>query len=236
MFFSAPFHSLADGAGAPISTLGRHTLGFSISAGLFQRDIEFDKPLDKLGADAEDKAILTSFRPIVLKAQANIHDRINPFGIFGMADLRVDENDFEGTMKPFFGGGIALNLLDTLDAGPDIGLEAHSVYTFNDDDISVSSVSQDAKTGVDLNYLEIQAALFFHKRISNFIPFIGIVYSDTFFSELSGGGKKIGYGARTFPIGMFAGLDYFVTPNIYIHSELHNFVEDAIILGFGFDL
>ncbi|MBI2061454.1 MAG: hypothetical protein HYT87_17075 [Nitrospirae bacterium] len=220
----------ADNVGAPAGVLGRHKVGFSVNSGVFQRDVEFKEGLSQAGAANEDKAVLTSIRPIVLKAQGNILDWLNPYALFGIADLRLDENNYEGTMKPYVGGGAVFRVVDSLEAGPDISFQLHSAYTYSNAYISSENES------FDLNYWEVQAALILHKRISNFIPFMGIAYSDTFLSELSGNNAKLDYGARTVPVGLFAGLDYFITPNVYIHSELHNFVEDAIIVGLGFDL
>ncbi|MBI2890706.1 MAG: hypothetical protein HYY13_07965 [Nitrospirae bacterium] len=226
----APSLASADNVGGPIGVLTRSKLGLSLSAGLFQRDVEFDTKLDDYGARDETKVVQTSIRPIVLKAQVSALDWMNPYGVFGLADLRLDETNFEGTMKPFFGGGVVLRLLDSLEAGPDVSLQAHSVYTYNDDYLTGKGV--DAK----LTYWEIQAALYLHKRISNFIPYMGIGYSDTpFLSEITGKGD-VSYRPRSIPIGLLAGLDYFVTPELYLHSELHNFAEDAIILGLGFNL
>ncbi|MBF8250905.1 MAG: hypothetical protein HW382_533, partial [Deltaproteobacteria bacterium] len=79
------------------------------------------------------------------------------------------------------------------------------------------------------NYL---GALVVSNRAGNITPYGGIKVSETVVDTKTGG-SSLNFTADK-NVGILAGTDYFVNPNVFFNGEVNLFDQQAIYLGAGF--
>lgn len=132
----------------------------------------------------------------------------------GFADMKMDEEEFHSPLGPKFGGGIKF----TLSPGSNVGLNLDGQFTY-----------QHNSNGKDLNFYELQSFFTISYRYANLYVYGGLSVSQVWL-DFSPGGS---YTADNL-FGVVAGMDYFVTPLLFITAEMHNFDKDAVFIGVGF--
>jgi len=75
-------------------------------------------------------------------------------------------------------------------------------------------------------------ALIISNRTGNMTPYGGVKVCETEV-ELKSGAAPTKYSADK-KVGLLAGVDYFVNPNVFFNGEVNLFDQQAIYLGAGF--
>lgn len=134
----------------------------------------------------------------------------------GFADLKTD--NFEGRLDALYGAGLRFKLFkDTEDR----------VNVYLDGEVSKFS-SGDSKTSADV--VDYRAAVIVSNRAGNMTPYGGVKVSETELTFSNTSSKFI----ADKHVGIFAGIDYFVNPNVFFNGEINIFDQDALYLGVGY--
>jgi hypothetical protein len=132
----------------------------------------------------------------------------------GFSDMKFNVEDFHSPLGPKFGGGIKFSV----PAGSNVGLNFDGQFAY-----------QHNSNGKSLNYYELQSFSTISYRYANLYVYGGLSISQSWLDFSSG--KD--YTAKNL-FGAVVGMDYFVTPTLFITTEMHNFDKDVIYIGIGF--
>jgi len=132
----------------------------------------------------------------------------------GFSDMKFDEEDFHSPLGPKFGGGIKFSV----SPGSNVGLNFDGQFAY-----------QHNSDGKSLNYYELQSFLTISYRYANLYVYGGLSISQSWLDFSS----EKDYTANN-PFGVVVGMDYFVTPILFVTAEMHNFDKDVVYIGIGF--
>jgi hypothetical protein len=154
----------------------------------------------------------STFRNL-LRAEAGLSDEISVYGAFGVSDIDLGDAHYRAGRGGSAGGGLRWGLVRTADRSLQLALSLDAEYLKVGD---VSRTNYRAATYVVKQYGASGSIGFFY-------PYAGFDVSYANYSGRHGVGD---FHSRDF-IGVFAGADYFVSPNIYFSGEIHLFDESS---------
>lgn len=183
--------------------------GFSLSSNLSY----INKDMERSGRKDE-----MATRQLVLKGSYGLLSNLDINVKLGFADLEVDDMDFEGRLDALYGAGFKFMMFQDPD---------NKVNVLIDGEISKFSSSDD---GINADVMDYQLAFIVSNKAGNITPYGGIKFSET---EIDFNGNSSKYTADT-NVGILAGVDYFVNPNVFFNGEINIFDQDALYLGVGY--
>jgi hypothetical protein len=132
----------------------------------------------------------------------------------GFSDMKFNAENFHSPLGPEFGAGMKFSV----SPGSNVGLNLDGQFAY-----------QHNSNGQSLNYYELQSFLTISYRYANLYVYGGLSISQSWLDFSSGGD----YTANNL-FGVVVGMDYFVTPALFMTTEMHNFDKDVIYIGVGF--
>lgn len=152
---------------------------------------------------------------LTVRATYGLSDRVDLYATIGKANIQ-GLGDFDGSLEDILGGGVKFLLFEGVNkTRVTINADARFLETSDGD--------------VDADYRELSAAVIISKKRGNLTPYGGIKLSDVLIDVE---GDKWDEDTGT---GFFAGVDYFVNPNVYFTGEIHVFAENTIYAGVGYN-
>ncbi|MCL4236140.1 MAG: hypothetical protein KJ042_16665 [Deltaproteobacteria bacterium] len=190
--------------------------GFAFSAGpgvgFVQRDvhvIENERAVDE-----------SSSSRLLLKVDVAPVYFFDVFGIVGMADYQLDDADFRGSLAPAYGGGGRLMLLPySLKTDLNVSLDAQYLGYRTED--------HRVKARID----ESQIAAIIAYKLRGLVPYGGVKYNPVK-AQFAGDDNDL---LNDQEYGVFLGIDYFVTPNVFFSGELSIFSETSFFAMVGYN-
>lgn len=214
MLLLFPVGAIAGQVGGLADQLGGQLLTVTGYIGFVDRDIKMSPG----GADDD----FTS-RVFAVKATYGLNDRVDLYATLGLADLQ-DINGFDGALGNIVGGGVKLLIIEGAN---------RTRLTFNGDVKRLLTDDTVAGQDVDAEYLEYSASLIVSKKSGNLTPYGGIKLSKVNIDFDGWAGVKDAEEEKD--AGLFAGVDYFVNPNVYFTGEIHVFAENTLYAGVGYN-
>ncbi|UCD84565.1 MAG: hypothetical protein JSU92_15060 [Deltaproteobacteria bacterium] len=203
-----PSFTFAGNIGGLSSSVGGQRLNFGLNIGYLLRDTE----------DGESREREISSRQLLLKVNYGILDFLDLYGELGVADLQIEDRDFESTLSTIYGGGVKFSLLPST-----------SDFKFLFDAQILAFSGEDG--GIEADFLEYQGAAILCFQSNNFATYAGVKVS-----QVEVDCEPQGKLEAKKPVGIFLGIDYFVNPKVFFAGEMHNFDQDAVYLGVGYKL
>ncbi|MDH3976091.1 MAG: hypothetical protein OEV42_17600 [Deltaproteobacteria bacterium] len=209
-----PAGGFAGQVGGMADQMGGQLLTVTGYIGLIDRDIKMNPG----GADND----FTS-RVFAVKATYGLNNKVDLYVTLGLADLQ-DIAGFDGSLGTLAGGGVKVLIIEGAN---------RTRLTFNGD---VKRLVTDDTVGIDdveADYREYSASLIISKKAGNLTPYGGVKLSkvDIDFD----GWSTFKDAEEEKSTGLFAGVDYFVNPNVYFTGEIHVFAENTLYAGVGYN-
>ncbi|MCC6157778.1 MAG: hypothetical protein IT350_06965 [Deltaproteobacteria bacterium] len=190
--------------------------GFAFSAGpgvgFVQRDVhvlENERAVDEASSSR-----------LLLKADVAPVYFLDVYGIIGMADYQLDDADFRGSLAPAYGGGGRLMLLP-YGLKTDLNLSLDAQY------LGYRTEDHHVKARID----ETQIALVLAYKLHGLVPYGGVKYNPVK-TQFAGDDNDL---LNDQEYGIFLGIDYFVTPNVFFSGELSIFSETSFFAMVGYN-
>ena len=165
-----------------------------------------DRPMNRGGVDDDLKS-----NTLTVRATYGFSDKLDIYATVGKANIdgldAVDES-----LETLLGGGIKFLLFEGVN---------NTRVTINADGRFLEVSNAD--------YREFSAAVIISKKSGNLTPYGGLKLSDV---EIDIVGDNWEEEKNT---GFFAGVDYFVNPNVYFIGEIHVFAENTLYAGVGYN-
>jgi len=214
MLLLFPVGAFAGQIGGLADQMGGQLLTVTGYIGLIDRDIKVSP-----GGGDED----FSSRVFAVKATYGLNDRVDLYATIGLADLQ-DIAGFDGSLGNLFGGGVKLLIIEGANG---------TRLTFNGDVQRLKTEDTVNSIDIDAEYLEYSASLIISKKSGNLTPFGGVKLSEVDIDFDGAGFYKDAEEEKN--TGLFAGVDYFVNPNVYFTGEIHVFAENTLYAGVGYN-
>ncbi len=199
--------------GGLASPVGPGGLAVSATLGYGERDVR----------DGRDDEVTA--RRILFRGQFGVLDGVDLYGTLGLGDLDFDRADFSGSLGETFGGGVRLGLMNFPESSVKLVLDLQGEYLRTAD--GSKRVRHQAYHAATYLVREIGAA----RRVGYLFPYGGLRVSYARYD----GRRLDDYEGDNF-VGVFGGVDYFVSPNVFFAGELHLFDENSLYLGVGYRL
>ena len=166
-----------------------------------------DRDVKKSGVDEDYKMNILSAR-----VTYGLSDKVDLYATLGKANIdsfgKVDDS-----LEDLYGGGVKFLLFEGVNkTRVIINAEANFMETSNAD------------------YYDISGAVIISKKRGNLTPYGGIKVSKVEIDVDTQGDWEEEKGT-----GFFAGVDYFVNPNVYFTGEIHVFAENTVFAGVGYN-
>lgn len=209
LFFTAAIATSAQAGqlGSQAATVGEGGLSFSAGINYASKDMKID------GAKEEMIA-----RQLVLTGDYGLLPSLDLYIKLGFADMEV--KDFKGRLDALYGVGAKFKLFKDPEDKLNVTING-GVTRFNSGDSSTDATVTD--------YI---GAVIVSNRAGNMTPYGGVKVCET---EAE---TKKGEVSTTFKadkkVGILAGVDYFVNPNVFFNGEVNLFDQQAIYVGAGF--
>ena len=200
-----PATTMASQIGGLADHMGGQLLTTTVYVGFIDRDVTKD------GVDEDFTSNM-----LTVKATYGLSERLDLYGTIGKANIQ-GLNGFDSSLEDLYGCGLKFLLFEGVNK---------TRITINADVRFLET--SDAGTSAD--YYEYSAAAIISKRRGNLTPYGGIKLSDVEI-DIDGQGKWEAEKGT----GFFAGVDYFVNPNVYFSGEIHVFAENTIYAGVGYN-
>ena len=210
--FAASGPARSQPMGGLAAPLGGGGVSVSAALGYAERDVEN-------GRDDELKS-----RKALLRAAVGLLDGLDLHATFGFGDAELGDGGFEGRLGETFGAGVRWGLLNFAESSTKVVLGLQGAY----------SRSEDGEKTLRGQTYEF-AAYAVHEvgavgRVGYFYPFAGLRAS---YARYAGSGGAVDVDSSDW-LGLLAGADYFVNPQVFFSGELHLFDETAIYLTVGY--
>lgn len=205
--FLLPAVAGAGQMGGLATNVGEGGLSLSANLSYISKDMERNGQKDEM-----------TTRQLVLKGSYGLLSNLDINVKLGFADLEVDDFDFEGRLDALYGAGFKFTMFQDPD---------NKVNVLMDGEISKFSSNDD---NIDADIMDYQLAFIVSNKTGNITPYGGIKFSET---EIDFSGNSRKYTADT-NVGILAGVDYFVNPNVFFTGEINIFDQDALYLGAGY--
>lgn len=196
----------ASQTGGLVTNVGENGLALSIGLSYVNKDME------RSGQPKEE----ISERQLIVKGDYGLLPNLDIYAKLGFADLEVDDIDFEGRLDALYGIGAKFKIFQDSNSKINVLLNGE-ISQFSSKD-----------NGVNANVLDYQMAFTVSNNAGNITPYGGIKFSGT---EIDFDDTK--YNADK-NVGIFAGVEYFVNPNVFFTGEINIFDQDALYLGVGY--
>lgn len=190
--------------------LNESEASLSLTLGYTQRDVE--------DGDYKDEA---SSRRFLFKGAYGLGKAADVYAFAGLTDIAFKEADFDGSLGESFGAGFHYSPVEFQD-GTRLVLDFQGEYASSDEG------------GTSVNYQMFRGAVYMVGKFGSsgkfgfFYPFAGLSVASAEYK--SDGDEVKGEGN----IGMIAGSDFFVSPNVFLSMEFHLFEENAAFLTSGY--
>ncbi|MCB1154677.1 hypothetical protein KDL45_13565 [bacterium] len=189
---------------------------FNSGVGFTMRDMEADKD-DQIVDEAQSSRFLAKLDVVPSKY-------IDAYGLIGAADFQLDDADYRGTLATAYGGGARGELFPLWFYSTPFRVAVDVNY--------LTFTTEDTLGGQDIKarYEEYQASALLAYQWQGITPYGGFKYNPTYVTMEGSRNNLVG----DTDYGVFIGLDYFVTPNVFFAGELSIFAETSIFLAVGF--
>lgn len=183
----------------------------SLTLGYSQRDVK--------DGDVKDEA---SSRRFLFKGAYGLGKSADVYAFAGLTDIAFKEADFDGSLGESFGAGFHYSPVEFQD-GTKVIFDFQGEYAASDEG------------NTKVTYQAFRAAAYIGGKFGSsgkfgfFFPYAGLALSSSEY-KVSGGDDAKGEGN----IGLIAGTDFFVSPNIFLSMEFHLFDENAAFLTSGY--
>ena len=183
----------------------------NIGVGILQRDIYFKK-------DDSIRNESTTSR-LAAKVSFGAWKIIDVYALGGAGDLAITGTTFRSPLGPYYGGGVRFQVYPWNEGEFRVALDGNATGMRVEDE------------GIKGDWWEYQAALIVSKTWQNLTPFGGVKYSDSGVHFEPGGTNNLRSDQN---VGVFLGIDYFITPYVFFNGEIHIFAETAAFVGVGY--
>jgi len=210
LFFAAAIATSAQAGqfGSQAATVGEGGLSFSAGINYASKDMKINGAKEELIA-----------RELVLTGDYGLLPSLDLYIKLGLADMEV--KGFKGRLDALYGVGAKFKLFKDPEDKLNVTING-GITRFNSGDSSA-----------DATVTDYMGALIVSNRAGNITPYGGIKVCETE-AEV----KPTGTGSSKYTadkkVGILAGVDYFVNPNVFFNGEVNLFDQQAIYLGAGF--
>ena len=201
-----PATAMAGQIGGLADAMGGQLLTTTVYVGLIDRTVKLNSVDENFTSNM-----------LTVRATYGLSDRVDLYATIGKANIQ-GLGDFDGSLEDIYGGGVKFLLFEGVNK---------TRITINAD----ARFLETSEGGVDADYRELSAAVIISKRRGNLTPYGGIKLSDV---EIDISGQP-GEWEEKKGTGFFAGVDYFVNPNVYFTGEIHVFAENTVYAGVGYN-
>ncbi len=211
LFFAAAIATSAQAGqlGSQAATVGEGGLSFSAGLNYASKDMKTN------GAKEEMIA-----RQLVLTGDYGLLPSLDLYIKLGLADMEV--KGFKGRLDALYGVGAKFKLFKDPKDKVNVTING-GVTRFNSGDSTADATVTD--------YI---GAVIVSNRAGNMTPYGGFKVCETEAEvKPTGVGSSSKYTADK-KVGILAGVDYFVNPNVFFSGEVNLFDQQAVYLGAGF--
>ncbi len=198
--------------GGPAALLKPQGAALSFGVAYVERDV-------KGGGGDEVSSVKT-----LLRGDYGILEDLTAYGFIGFSDLKFDDADFEGARAADLGAGVRYGLASVPSSAVRLVLDLQAEFLRASDESN--HVRQEAGHIATYVVKEFAAA----GDVGYFYPFGGFRVS---YAKYLGSGDMDNHRSKTL-VGVFAGSDYFVNPNVFFSAEVHLFDEMSIAASAGY--
>ena len=210
LFFAAAIATSAQAGqfGSQAATVGEGGLSFSAGINYASKDMKINGAKEELIA-----------RELVLTGDYGLLPSLDLYIKLGLADMEV--KGFKGRLDALYGVGAKFKLFKDPEDKLNVTING-GITRFNSGDSSA-----------DATVTDYMGALIVSNRAGNITPYGGIKVCETEAEvKPTGGGSPSKYTADK-KVGILAGVDYFVNPNVFFNGEVNLFDQQAVYLGAG---
>jgi len=209
LFFVAAIATSAQAGqlGSQATTVGEGGLSFSAGINYAVKDMRNNGPKEEMIA-----------RQLVVTGDYGLLPSLDLYIKLGFADMEVA--GFRGRLDALYGAGAKFKLFKDPEDKLNVTING-GVTRFNSGDSST-----------DATVTDYMGALIFSNKTGNMTPYGGIKVCETEV-EMKSGASSSKFTADK-KVGILAGVDYFVNPNVFFNGEVNLFDQQAIYLGAGF--
>ena len=163
--------------------------------------------------DGGTKTEMTT-RQLVVTGDYGVLSNLDLYIKLGFADMEVA--GFRGRLDALYGVGAKFKLFKDPEDKLNVTIDG-GVTRFNSGD-----------SNTDATVTDYMGALIVSNKAGNMTPYGGIKVSETLVEKA---GENLTADKK---VGVLAGVDYFVNPNVFFNGEANLFDQQAIYLGAGF--
>ena len=210
IFVSVSPVAMAETVGSPTATVVQGSFQVGAETDLWEKDMEVET-----GDEDEVES-----EKIHVKGTYGISDKIDVFAKVGMADAKIDDNDFEFDMDIAYEIEGKVNVYEKGQIKADV-VEQNPLWSGNDDDTAVGPI-------IEIDATEFDLAFGGNYEVSeSFHCYGGLMYAMVI-GEMSNGGSVGVY--ESDPIGIFLGGKYTITPQVKAGLEMRLTSETSFTL------
>jgi hypothetical protein len=207
IFVSVSPVAMAEPFGSPTATVVQGSFQVGAETDLWEKDMEVE-------TGDEDEVESEKIR---VKGTYGISDKIDVFAKVGMADAKIDDNDFEFDMDIAYEFEGKVNVYEKGQIKADV-VAQNPLWSGNDDDTAVGP-------NIEIDATEFDLAFGGNYEVSEaFNCYGGLMYAMVI-GEMSNGGSVGVY--ESDPIGIFLGGEYTITPHVKAGLELRQMSETS---------
>ena len=209
IFVSVSPVAMAETVGSPTATVVQGSFQVGAETDLWEKDMEVET-----GDEDEVES-----EKILVKGTYGISDKIDVFAKVGMADAKIDDNDFEFDMDIAYGIGDKVNVYEKGQIKADV--DAQIPLCSGDDDTAVGP-------NVEIDATEFDLAICGSYEVSEAFNCYGGFMYDMVIGEMSNW-ESVDVDESD-PIGIFLGGKYTITPQLKTGLELRLTSETSFTL------
>lgn len=209
LFFVAAVATSAQAGqlGSQAATVGEGGLSFSAGINYSLKDMRINGTKEEM-----------TTRQLIFTGDYGLLSSLDLFVKLGFADMET--KGFRGRLDPLYGAGVKFKLFKDPEDKLNVTIDG-GVIRLNSSDSTTTATATD--------YV---GALIVSNKAGNMTPYGGIKACESEL-ELKNGGSTNKYTADK-KVGILAGVDYFVNPNVFFNGEVNLFDQQAIYVGAGF--
>jgi len=207
IFVSVSPVAMAENVGSPTATVVQGSFQEGAETDLWEKDMEVET-----GDEDEVES-----EKILVKGTYGISDKIDVFAKVGMADAKIDDNDFEFDMDIAYEVEGKVNVYEKGQIKADV-VEQNPLWLGNDDDTAVGP-------NIEIDATEFDLAIGGNYEVSKaFNCYGGLMYAMVI-GEMYNGGSV--YVDESYPICIFLGGEYTITPHVKAGLELRQMSDTS---------
>ena len=214
IFVSVSPVAMAGTVGSPTATVEQGSFQVGAEIDLWERDMEVET-----GDEGEVEG-----KKILVKGTYGISDKIDVFAKVGIADAKIDNNDFEFDMDIAYEIEGKVNVYEKGQIKADV-VAQNPLWSGNDDDTAVGP-------NIEIDATEFDPAIGGNYEVSEAFNCYGGLMYDMVIEEMSNGGSVDV--DESDPIGIFLGGEYTITPQVKAGLELRLMSETSFTLMSSF--